>query len=122
MSDLALRHEEGALGMQYHKHIPCKSMYAAIQTFSLLCLLISSGSCGLTVWVCLPAVLLRRLYVCASSVSSLRVGKLQSWFSLLVLEACALTLPRRARGTDVVLFGSQTLQTAVPEAKGIACI
>ena len=38
-----------------------RDAYAAIQTFSLLCLLISSGSCNLTVWVCLPAGLFGKL-------------------------------------------------------------
>ena len=38
-----------------------RDAYAAVQTFSLLCLLISSGSCNLTVWVCLPAGLLGKL-------------------------------------------------------------
>ena len=38
-----------------------RDAYAAIQTFSLLCLLISSGSCSLTVWVCLPAGLFGKL-------------------------------------------------------------
>lgn len=70
-------------------------------------------------WVCLPAVLLGKLCVCAPSVSSLGVGKLQSWFSLLVLEVCALTLRRRALGTDVVLFGSQILPSAVLEGAGV---
>ena len=53
-----------------------RDAYAAIQTFSLLCLLISSGSCNLTVWVCLPAGVLGSYLVYAPSVSSLGVRKL----------------------------------------------
>lgn len=53
--------------MQTQEHIFPGDAYVATRTFSWLCLLISPGSCSLTVWVCLPAVLFGKLYGWPSS-------------------------------------------------------